>query len=41
MRKLFILTALIFAFFTGATAAIVGTAIYTQTTGTTSAEANW
>ena len=40
MRKLFILTALIFAFFTGATAAVVGAAIYTQTAGTISAEAN-
>jgi hypothetical protein len=40
MRKLFILTALIFAFFTGATAAVVGAAIYTQATGAISAEAN-
>jgi hypothetical protein len=38
MRKLFILTALVFAFFTGATIAIVGTAIHAQTT---TAEANW
>jgi hypothetical protein len=38
MRKLFILTALVFAFFTGATIAIVGAAIHAQNTA---AEANW
>jgi hypothetical protein len=38
MRKLFILTALVFAFFTGATIAIVATAIHAQTT---TAEATW
>jgi hypothetical protein len=30
MRKLFMLTAFVFVLFTGATAAIVGTAIHTQ-----------
>jgi hypothetical protein len=38
MRKLFIVTALAFAFFTGATLAIVGAAIHAQNT---TAEANW
>jgi hypothetical protein len=38
MRKLFILTALVFAFFTGATMAIVGAAIHAQNT---TAGANW
>jgi hypothetical protein len=38
MRKLFILTALVFAFFTGATIAIVEAAVHAQNT---TAEANW
>jgi hypothetical protein len=38
MRKLLILTAVVFAFVSGATIAVVGTAIHTQNT---SAEANW
>jgi hypothetical protein len=38
MRKLFILTAVVFAFVSGATIAVVGAAIHTQNT---SIEANW